>query len=194
MTAGTSRPLAAAGQRSRATASGALIGDELSPRLLPRAGRGPVWWPAVPVGRHERLHWTLKQDTAMPPKASLRAQQAAFDRFQDEYNHERPHAALAKRTPAELYQPSPRSYPARVREPEYPAHFSVRRVCGSGEIKWHGEFIYLAQLLAGEPVGLNPIDDRHWRIYFGAVPLAILDSHTKRLGEIPTQPLIRERL
>lgn len=142
-------------------------------------------------GRHERLHWTLKQDTAMPPKSSLRAQQAAFERFRHEYNHERPHAALAKRTPGELYRRSSRAYPTRVREPEYPAHFQVRRVCGSGEMKWHGEFIYLAQVLAGEPVGLDPIDDRHWRVYFGVMPLAILDSHTKRLSEISAQPLNR---
>lgn len=143
-------------------------------------------------GRHERLHWTLKQDTAMPPRASLRAQQVAFDRFRDEYNHERPHAALAKRTPGELYRPSSRPYPTRLREPQYPTHFSVRRVCGSGEMKWHGEFIYLAQVLAGEAIGLDPIDERHWRVHFGAVPLAILDSHAKRLSEIPVQPLIGE--
>jgi transposase InsO family protein len=165
-----------------------------------------VWWIKLGIrperiakghpeqnGRHERLHWTLKQDTAMPPKASLRAQQAAFDRFLDEYNRERPHAALAKRTPAELYQPSSRSYPARLHEPEYPARFSVRRVCGSGEMKWRGTFIYLTQVLAGEPVALDPIDERHWRIYFGPVPLGILDGHTKRLSAIPAQPLNGDR-
>ena len=80
-----------------------------------------------------------------------------------------------------------------MREPEYPARFSVRRVCGSGEMKWRGEFIYLTQVLAGEPVGLDPVDERHWRIYFGAVPLGILDSHTKRLSQIPTEPLIEDQ-
>lgn len=182
-------------------------GPPFAATTLGGLSRLAVWWIKLGIrperiakghpeqnGRHERLHWTLKQDTAMPPKASLRAQQAAFDRFRDEYNHERPHAALAKRTPAEVYRPSSRSYPTRLREPEYPAHFSVRRVCGSGEMKWHGEFIYLTQLLAGEPVGLDPIDDRHWHIYFGTIALGILDSHTKRLDEIPAQPLIRERL
>lgn len=184
----------------------AMRSDNGTPFASPALGglsRLSVWWiklgirperiaPGHPEqnGRHERLHWTLKQDTAMPPKASLRAQQAAFNRFRDEYNQERPHAALAKRTPAELYWPSPRAYPSRVREPEYPARFSVRRVCGSGEMKWRGEFIYLTQVLAGEPVGLDPIDERHCRLYFGPVPLGIFDTHTKRIISTPGPPLV----
>lgn len=178
-------------------------GTPFASTALGGLSRLSVWWIKLGIrperiaqghpeqnGRHERLHWTLKQDTAMPPKASLRAQQAAFDRFRDEYNQDRPHAGLAKHTPAELYQPSPRSYPARVCEPEYPARYSVRRVCGSGEIKWRGEFIYLTQVLAGEPVGLDPIDERHWRLYFGPVPLGILDVHTQRVTSAPVQPLV----
>ena len=45
-------------------------------------------------GRHERMHRTLKQETAEPPAANRRAQQRAFDRFRQEYNEQRPHEAL----------------------------------------------------------------------------------------------------
>ena len=44
--------------------------------------------------RHERMHKTLKECTALPPRSSLEAQQKAFDRFMKEYNYERPHEAL----------------------------------------------------------------------------------------------------
>src|SRR6202011_2713625 len=37
-------------------------------------------------GRHERMHKTLKQETASPPERNLRRQQIAFLRFQQEYN------------------------------------------------------------------------------------------------------------
>jgi len=57
-------------------------------------------------GKHERFHETLKAETANPPRRSIRAQQAAFKRFGQIYNQERPHEALDMRTPAELYQPS----------------------------------------------------------------------------------------
>lgn len=153
-----------------------------------------VWWVKLGIrperiarghpeqnGRHERMHWTLKQETAMPPRASLRAQQRAFDRFRAEYNHERPHAALAKHTPAELYTGSPRPYPSRLPEIEYPAGFEVRCPCGSGEIKWRGRFVYVSQLLAGEPVGLHQIGEQHWQVYFGPLALGILDEPSLRI-------------
>jgi len=80
-------------------------------------------------GRHERMHRTLKQETAQPAAANRRAQQRAFDGFREEYNEQRPHEALGMQTPALLYEPSPRAYPARVPEPEYPASMLVRAVC-----------------------------------------------------------------
>ena len=90
-----------------------------------------VWWlrlgitperiaPGHPeqYGRHERLHRTLKQDTAQPPSRTPRAQQQAFDRFRRTYNEERPHEALGRATPASWYEPSLRSFPERLPERE----------------------------------------------------------------------------
>jgi transposase InsO family protein len=129
-------------------------------------------------GRHERMHETLKQETARPPRANARAQQRAFDDFWYVYNFERPHQALGDTPPAQVYEASPRLYPEREPELEYPGHFEVRRVRTSGEIKWQGKFLYLSQALIGEPVGLEPISERHWRMVFGPVPLGLLDDHT----------------
>ena len=64
-------------------------------------------------GRHERMHRTLKAETAHPPAAHRRAQQEAFDRFRPIYNEQRPHEALAMKTPASCYTLSPRCYPTR---------------------------------------------------------------------------------
>ncbi len=44
----------------------------------------------IEEGKHERFHETLKAETAMPPRATLGAQRAAFSRFQTIYNEERP--------------------------------------------------------------------------------------------------------
>jgi putative transposase len=51
-------------------------------------------------GRHERMHRTLKADTTRPPGANLRAPQQQFNRFREAFNHERPHEALDRHTPA----------------------------------------------------------------------------------------------
>jgi transposase InsO family protein len=147
-----------------------------------------VWWlrlgivperiePGHPEqnGRHERMHRTLKQETALPPARSARAQQRAFDRFRREYNQERPHEALAMATPASLYVASPRPFPEKLPELEYPAGFAQRRVELHGAINWRHERVFLGETLAGETVGLEELEDG-WRVWFGPLPLAWLDA------------------
>lgn len=126
-------------------------------------------------GRHERLHLTLKQDTASPPARSLAAQQRRFDAFQRTYNEERPHEALADNTPASRYQASDRAYSGRLRSPDYLDHHEVRRVRTNGEIKWHGRRVFISEVLRGEPVSLEERDHGQWLVCFGPIELGILD-------------------
>src|SRR6185312_1989633 len=140
-------------------------------------------------GRLERLHRTLKAETASPPAATRRAQQRAFDRFRCEYNHERPHEALGQRTPASCYSVSVRAYPARVSEPEYDSSMKVRRVAERGQFRWNAHHIFLTESLAGEVVGMEQIDDRYHTVYFAHVAIAMFDAHLLR-----TQPLATAKI
>jgi hypothetical protein len=121
------------------------------------------------------MHSTLKAETARPPRSSLRAQQRCFHAFCREYNHERPHEALNYATPAARYEPSPRPYPHHLPEPEYPAHFLAERTYPNGVISFRGTQWYVSLCLAGELVGLEPVDDDRWAAYFGTIPLGVLD-------------------
>jgi putative transposase len=98
-----------------------------APTALYRLSKLAVWWlrlgirieriaPGKPQqnGRHERMHLTLKRDATKPAGDNLLQQQARFDTFLTRYNEERPHAALAMKTPAELSTPSSR-VPRRAR-------------------------------------------------------------------------------
>ena len=147
-----------------------------------------VWWIRLGIrperilpgrpdqnGRHERMHSTLKAETARPPRRSWRAQQRAFQIFRHEYNHERPHEALADETPASRYAPSPRAYPRQLPPPEYPAHFRVERVYPNGVISVRETQWYLTNCLAGELIGLEEVDDDRWTVYFGPIELGVLD-------------------
>jgi len=136
-------------------------------------------------GRHERMHRTLKAETATPPAANKRMQQKAFNRFRQEYNQERPHEALGQQTPESCYSASPRAYPARVRAPEYACGMQVRRVQKHGEFNWKHQHVFLTETLAGEPIGLEPIDDRYFTIYFATFPLGRFDSHKLFVGSLP---------
>jgi putative transposase len=153
-----------------------------------------VWWVKLGItperiepgrpeqnGRHERMHQTLKAETASPPAANLAQQQQRLDRFRREFNHERPHEALGQTAPAKHYAPSPRRYPARLEDPAYPSDYQLRRVRSNGEIKWAGEMIFVSEPLIGEVVGLKQTENGDVELYFGPVPLAIIDRVTLRL-------------
>lgn len=128
-------------------------------------------------GRHERMHRTLKQETASPPAGNRGGQQRAFDAFRREYNEQRPHEALGMQTPSCCYAASPRPYPARVPEPEYGSALKVRKVHARGQISWKHQDVFLSETLIGERVGLEAIDERYWLVYFARFPIACFDSH-----------------
>lgn len=130
-------------------------------------------------GRHERMHGTLKPEACDPPAATLRAQQRRFDAFVRYFNEERPHEALGQATPSECYDPPPRPYSGRLREPEYPDDHQVRRVRSNGEIKWQSKLVFLSEVLIGEPVGLEETEDGTWTVCYGPVELGSLDAQGK---------------
>lgn len=130
-------------------------------------------------GRHERMHRTLKQGVA--PQSDLQEQQRQYDPFVEEYNWERSHEALERKTPGSVHCTSPRCYPAKLPEVQYEAGVTVRRVRHNGEIKWRGELLYLSEVLAKEPVGLKPIADGKWQLRYSFHLLGILDERTKSI-------------
>jgi transposase InsO family protein len=148
-----------------------------------------VWWIRLGIrperirpgrpdqnGRHERMHSTLKAETAKPPRSSFSAQQRAFDRFQDEYNGERPHEALGQQVPGSLYRPSLRSFPTYLPHPQYPEHFETRKAYPNGMISFGSTQWYVSVCLADQLVGLEPTEGGCWRVHFGWVPIGLLDS------------------
>ena len=160
--------------------------SRLAVKLI-KAGVGPERIaPGKPQqnGRLERLHLTLKQETATPPARSLAEQMARFDLFRHVYNDERPHEALDNATPASRYRPSPRRYDGILRAPQYDQSTTVRMVRQSGEFKWKGALIHLSQALAGEPVGLTEIGENLWLIKYGPIALAHL-REGKGLTRLP---------
>jgi transposase InsO family protein len=131
-------------------------------------------------GRHERMHRTLKDATAAPPAATKRRQQQRFHDFQTEFNELRPHEALDYQPPASAYSASARQYQSRLPEIEYPPAMLLRRVSRNGDLHWKGRPAYLTEVLAGEVVGLDPLDDRYYEVFFSFVPLGRFDTHKCR--------------
>jgi transposase InsO family protein len=127
-------------------------------------------------GRHERMHRTLKAETANPPSANVRQQQTAFHRFEQEYNYLRPHEALDYRTPSELYVPSGREYPRRLPELQYPPGVHLRRISQQGSLKWKTQRTFLSEVLARQTVGLLEVDDDLFEVYYGPLLLGWFEA------------------
>lgn len=153
-----------------------------------------VWWiklgivperidPGHPEqnGRHERMHLTLKLETASPPARTLRGQQRRFDAFRREFNEERPHEALGMATPASVYTPSPRPYPERLGEMEYPQGVEVRRVQPDGKFSWKHQDVFLGEALGAQLVGFSAVDDRYRLVSFGPKALGLFDTHGRTM-------------
>jgi transposase InsO family protein len=132
-------------------------------------------------GRHERMHRSLKEATATPPKQTLQAQQSAFDEFVQEYNFQRPHEALGQMTPASIYRPSTRIFPAKLLPVEYDGNVKVRHVHTNGEIKWKGDHIFVSEILIGESVALHQIDENLWEMSFSFHKLGVLNEATGKV-------------
>jgi transposase InsO family protein len=173
----------------------AIRTDNGAPFASPAVGglsRLAVWWTRLGIGheriqaghpeqngRHERMHRTLKQD--VPTAQDWRSQQRELDRFLHDFNQVRPHEALDMQTPSSVYEPSPRPFPNKIPEVEYPNGMEVRTVKTHGHFRWKKKDIFLTEVLWGEPIGLMPLGDGLFNIYFADRPLIGFDSKRDKL-------------
>lgn len=136
-------------------------------------------------GRHERMHFTLKQETTRPPKSNLREQQECFDNFKLIFNEQRPHEGIQFNRPARLYTPSERKLPHKLNEVEYDSSFlDTRRIRTNGTMKWIGKEIFVSETLIGETIGLKPYSDEEWLIHFSHLPIGIFNEKTLQISKI----------
>jgi transposase InsO family protein len=164
-----------------------------SPNALFNLSKLSVWWlrlgiaierikPGHPQqnGRHERMHLTLKKEATRPPGMNSLQQQGRFDAFLSEFNTERPHEALAMKTPAEMYSPSANPYRG-LPELTYPLHDRDALVTACGRICMHRKKINISGVLAGQRVGIKEVDDGIWIVSFMQYDLGYIDLEQKTL-------------
>jgi len=131
-------------------------------------------------GGHERMHRDLAREVEGPAEADPVAQQAALDVWRQTFNDERPHEALGMRVPKELYQSSPRKYDPAPVELVYPASYVVRKVMRLGQVNLAGRSIHVSVALRGCDVGLEPLSDQRYAVWFCRLRLGELDLSTDK--------------
>jgi transposase InsO family protein len=118
-------------------------------------------------GKEERFHRTLKQELIDHEQFSDHEHcQKGFDLWRDKYNCIRPHESLDFKTPSEVYVPSCRIYPEKIKPYEYDLTDQKRKV-DSGIIYFKGKEIKVGKAFNSEYVALRKTQNENvYEIYF----------------------------
>lgn len=112
-------------------------------------------------GKVERFHRTLGDELrrrGLPQ--SWEAWAPLLAEVQRDYNQWRPHEALGMRRPAEVYEPSRKSYQESPPEWEYPQGSEVQRLNTQGMLEDGGRRWFVCEALAGQRVHLERIEGK----------------------------------
>ena len=130
-------------------------------------------------GKVERFHGSLSaamQRRGIPAAAE---RQMWLDEFRHEYNHERPHEALAMKTPAAVWSKSSRRYDANPPAWEYETGAEVRKLSTQGQLQLRCQRWGISRALAGQWVQVVRVDGRAL-VYYCRSLVRELDQLTQR--------------
>lgn len=107
-------------------------------------------------GKEERFHRTLKEDVLKRYAIQdLEDAQRIFDSYREEYNTERPHAAIDYDVPEKRYRASRRQLPKSWGEPEYDTGLTLRKVNCKGYLSVQKHRYYLSESFIGKYLELQ---------------------------------------
>lgn len=125
-------------------------------------------------GSHERMHADLSREIQGKIHGGISANQCAIDAWMEEYNEQRPHEALAMKTPAEVYRKSDVPYDGTPEMLEYPMAFLNRKVNKNGYVKLDKRQYMVSTSLRGLTVGLQQNESDEYVVWLGEFPLGAI--------------------
>jgi transposase InsO family protein len=135
-------------------------------------------------GGHERMHGDIARAIESAPAATVAEETVRLERWRRDFNAERPHEALAMQTPADIYCSSPRHL-SNVKPYVYPAGFEKRRVQEDGCIHFRGRCVNFSEALGKMEVGLQPVSDNRWQVWFRDLVVGGLESKNGNIRRCP---------
>lgn len=118
------------------------------------------------------------------PAATLAEETVRLERWRVEFNSERPHEALGMQTPGDIYRCSSRRL-SEVKPYVYPAGFEKRLVNKNGCIHLRSQHVDFSETLGGMEVGIEPVGENRWRVWFCDFVVGGLESKNGRIRRCP---------
>jgi hypothetical protein len=110
-----------------------------------------------------------------------------LDEYRHEYNHVRPHEALAMATPGSRYRSSTRLLPAVIRDWEYADSCLLMRLNENGQMHWLNRRWDVSRALAHQTVGIEVTGPRAI-VYFCNTPVLELRPENGSMAALPVDP------
>lgn len=142
-------------------------------------------------GKIERFHRTMKSELLNHNIFSdLSDADKALNEWRLKYNNTRPHQALDMKCPAQVYQPSQRTYTDKIQPFDYSGTNHIIKVNSWGYVRFDKWQVYLSETFAGEYIEFrpNPLGDSFFACYrnfsiaeFNALDGSLIHRNISRL-------------
>ena len=133
-------------------------------------------------GKIERFHRTMKNELLKYNDfLDLAEASIALEKWRIKYNQERPHEALGLKCPADVYIPSTRSYPTKIKPYEYGGTHRIIKVNNWGYLRFDNIQIYLSETMADTRLEVRYGEGDYFDICYRNFRIAQVDAVTGKL-------------
>lgn len=133
-------------------------------------------------GKIERFHRTMKNELLKRSVfLDICDANKKFNEWKIKYNEIRPHEAIEMNCPADIYIPSERKYPDKIKEYEYSGMYRMVRVNYKGYLRFDGIQFYLSETLTGQWLELRPWEGNVTALCYRNFKIAEVDLAAQQL-------------
>lgn len=128
-------------------------------------------------GKEERFNGSLTREclkhNTFANEADAAVKLAEYRTF---YNEKRPHHALDLATPKSRYTPSPREYPEKIEDWEYPSEYKLHKVKSTVYVTIGGQGYYLSEAFGEKSIGVRQRENAQIELVYRQFRIGNIDT------------------
>lgn len=133
-------------------------------------------------GKIERFHRTMKNELLKRNTFfDLADADKHFKEWRVKYNEVRPHEAIDMHCPADVYIPSKRKYPDKIKSYEYSGLHRILKVNYKGYLRFDSKAFYLSETMIGAELELRPSEGMYASLVYRNYKIAEIDLWREQL-------------